>query len=131
MVVDKLYEVMKSEDKKTIPFKFVSLFLLKELVKKCDGNSRFLEYLTEKCCNKFAKWCAEEKSSQDGRFLFSEQANEKGRQSLGRADILSKVSAAGSQLRPGLGDRAVSEEASDVEVLREVQYTEERENRFS
>lgn len=78
VVVDKLYEIIKSEEPQTIPFKFVSLFLLKELVKKCDRNVSFLGYLTEKCCNKFAKWCAEEKSSQGGRFLFSARPNEKG-----------------------------------------------------
>ena len=48
VVVDKLYEVMKSEEPKTIPFKFVALFLLKELVKLCDRNLRLLEYLTDK-----------------------------------------------------------------------------------
>ena len=78
-VVDKLYEVMKSEDQKTIPYKFVAIFLLKELVKKCFVNEAFLGYLTEKCCNKFAKWCAEEANTKQGAILFRVDATEKGK----------------------------------------------------
>lgn len=78
-VVDKLYDIMKSEKPKSIPFKFIALFVLKELVKKGLDNEKFLEYFTEKVCNKLAKWCAEGRVSNDGATLFNLNPTEKGR----------------------------------------------------
>lgn len=77
-VVDKLYDIMKSENRKTIPFKFISLFVLKEFVRKCTKNPKFLQYLSEKVCNKLAKWCAEGRNTDDGATLFYPDATENG-----------------------------------------------------
>lgn len=70
-IVDKFYDIMKSDNLKTIPYKFISLYILKELVKKGLKNDNFLKYLSEKVCNKLAKWCAEGRLSNDGATLFS------------------------------------------------------------
>ena len=81
-VVDKLYDIMKSDNPKSIPFKFISLFVLKEFVKKGLQNGDFLQYLSEKVCNKLAKWCAEGRNLGDGACLFLADPSENRRLDL-------------------------------------------------
>jgi hypothetical protein len=76
-IVDKLYDILKSEEEKTIPFKFISLFALKELIKKCAENEKFLLYFSEKCCNKLARWCSQGKDLGEGATLFMQNPDEK------------------------------------------------------
>lgn len=90
-VVDKLYDIMKSENRKTIPFKFIGLFVLKEFVKKCAKNAKFLQYLSEKVCNKLAKWCAEGRNSDDGATLFYSDASENGNLYSNRKGLVKNV----------------------------------------
>lgn len=90
-VVDKLYDIMKSDNPKSIPFKFIALFVLKEFVKKGLQNQKFLQYLSEKVCNKLAKWCAEGRNSDDGATLFHVEPSEKGTYCLTAEKVWSKM----------------------------------------
>lgn len=134
-IVDKLYDIMKSENAKSIPFKFISLYLLKELVKKGLNNENFLKYLSEKVCNKLAKWCAEGRLTNDGATLFSSTPSQNGRISRKSDEVWSKMflklalccfDAWGNELSPGYPGLSRFKEKFEVLRSARVDFPESR-----